>query len=398
MKIISTKLWHNNMVFQYKINKTEMGLMSHFRFNCLSNNVMLRIQKDGNLIGCVHGGNYFTAFTSSSPLLKNTDSKGLWEFTVFLLKAEGETLVDVEFIQEKMVDKVFYGDLHSHSICSTDAVNTFEEIEKEVVRQGNDFHAVTDHNSYAMNLQYGNKTSNVEFIYGVEMTNGFGHYNFLGKEIPVDECLVKGEEDFIEKILNHKKNGGYVTFNHPFSPKSRVCKLPITKEYCDFVEIWNGPWAIHNKIALKWWNNKLIEKIYFPICGGSDTHNLKDERYYGNPTNCIIAPFNEQQILLRQLKKGHSYILGKQNIIDVEFQDTIFGDTIEKSSFEIKFTAKENYNLHIISNNHTIVKSINDVSGKFSMEDQLFIRFEAYDKNNNCVFISNPIFSPSFWL
>ncbi len=293
--------------------------------------------------------------------------------------------------------KVYYGDLHSHSIYSSDAVNTLEEIENRVLEIGNDFHAVTDHNSFEMNFQLKNKKSEIEFIYGVEMTNLFGHYNFLGREIPVEGFEVECEEKFIEKILLHKENGGYVTFNHPFSPKSCLCMLPITKEYCDFVEIWNGTWATHNKIALKWWHNQLLEDVYFPITGGSDTHDIKEKiKNYGNPTNCVIAPSKEQQVLLSQIKKGHSYILGAPRIIDIEFEDVIFGETIDLEGFKIKFSSEKDYNVHVITNLDKKVYSINDMPSEFEMKNYTFIRFEAYDDVNNCVLITNPIFSKGF--
>ncbi len=295
----------------------------------------------------------------------------------------------------KTINTVYYGDLHSHSIFSGDAVNTLEEIENRVLEIGNDFHAVTDHNSFEMNFELKNKTSNVEFFYGVEMTNGFGHYNFLGREVPVDSCEVETEEDLINKLLLHKKQGGYVTFNHPFSPKSRICVLPIIKEYCDFVEIWNGPWATHNKIALKWWHKKLLENIYFPITGGSDTHNIKDEKNYGNPVNCVIAPCNEQQILLSQIKKGHSYLLGTPKIINIEFDDIIFGDVIESDKFKIKFKAEKDYRVEVVTNLDRTVYSIKNMPSEFEMKEYTFIRFEAYE-DDTCVLISNPIFSRNF--
>ncbi len=395
MKIIDTTLSHNRMVFQKIISKTEMGQLSHFRFSSISDNVMLRVKRNDKEVCCVKNGSYYTSFLDASENVEKVDSAGEWELTIFLLKAEKETQVTVEFYNESLVNKTFYGDLHSHSICSTDAVNTFAEIEEAVLKVGNDFHAVTDHNSYAMNYQYSNKQSDIEFIYGVEMTNSYGHYNFLGIEKPVDECAVSSEEEFIEKILEHRKNGGYVTFNHPFSPKSRICKLPIVKEYCDFVEIWNGPFAIHNKIALKWWHKNLINKIYFPICGGSDTHNLKDDRYYGNPTNCIIAPFKERKMLLSQLKKGHNYLLAHPKIIDIKFYDLIFGDTTDKEFIKIRFESEKEYDLHVVSDIDRIVYNIKEAPEEFCIKDKMFIRFEAYE-GDECVFVSNPIFTELF--
>ncbi len=395
MKIINTELMNENLVCMKNFTVAETGLMSCFCFNCNTDKAILRIKKDGVIIGEVVSGEYNTSYTAASKELIKTDSMGEWEFIVYLLEGGLETQVEVELKHEKLPNKIYYGDLHSHSICSGDAVNTLEEIEDKVLEIGNDFHAVTDHNSYAMNFQFKNKKSETEFIYGVEMTNAFGHYNFLGREIPVETCLLKTEQELIDKILAHKENGGYVTFNHPFSPKSRICILPIIKEYCDFVEIWNGPWATHNKIALKWWHKQLLENKYFPITGGSDTHNINDERYYGNPVNCVIAPYNEQQVLLSQIKKGHSYLLGTPKIIEIEFNDVIFGDTLEKDKFTIKFKAEKDYKVNVITNLDNKEYSINDMPSEFEMKNYTFIRFEAYE-GEECVFVSNPIFSTRF--
>lgn len=395
MKIIDTKLMCNNLSTVKRITEEKAGYTLYFSFKCNSNKAILRIKKDNEIIGEVLSGEYSTDFYSSSKELLKTDSKGQWEFVVYLLESLDETKVEVEILDNQLPNYIFYGDLHSHSICSDDAVNTFEEIENKVLSIGNNFHAITDHNSYSMNFQYKNKKSNIEFIYGIEMTNDYGHYNFLGKEIPVDTCTIYNEENLIDKILSHKKNGGYVTFNHPFSPKSRICTLPIIKEYCDFVEIWNGPWATHNKIALKWWHKQLLENIYFPICGGSDTHNILDYKNYGNPVNCIIAPINIQNILLSQLKNGHSYLLSSPKIIEIEFYDVIFGDTIDKNLFKLKFNSNKNFKINIVSNLDNKEYFINDLPEVFDMKNYSFLRFEAYDEDE-CIFISNPIFSKKF--
>ncbi len=395
MEIINTKLMYENLVTRKIIEETKMGLIYHFCFNCSSKKAILRIKKDGKIIGEVKSGEYFTSYISKSKELIKTDSKGQWEFIVYLLEAHKGVDVVLTISKERLPNNVYYGDLHSHSICSSDAVNTFEEIENKVVSIGNDFHAITDHNSYAMNFQFSSKKSNVEFIYGVEMTNRFGHYNFLGKEMPFESCNVNDEIEFINKLLFHKKNGGYVTFNHPFSPKSRVCILPITHTYCDFLEVWNGPWATHNKIALKWWHKKLLDNVFFPICGGSDTHNIADERNYGNPTNCIIAPYNEQGVLLSQLKKGHCYLISTPKIIEVIFENIIFGDVTEKEIIKLTFKSKKDYKIKVITNLDNKVYFINNIPSEFEMKGYTFIRFEGYDEDE-CVFISNPIFSNKF--
>lgn len=395
MILLDDKLIEENLVITKNIIETEMGLTSHFCFHSTSNNAILRIKKDDKVIGEVTKGTYFTSYNLADIELCKTDSKGNWEFTVYLLSSKEEADIKVTFDTNKMNTNVYYGDLHSHSICSGDAINTFDEIENRVIQLGNDFHAITDHNSYAMNFQYKNKKSTIEFIYGVEMTTRFGHYNFLGREVPVDKCSVKSEDDLISKIVQHRANEGYVTFNHPFSPKSRICTLPIIDKYCDFVEIWNGPWAIHNKIALKWWHKKLMEGIYLPICGGSDTHNIKDSRNYGNPVNCVIAPYNEQSLILNSIKNGHSYLLRAIKIIEIEFEDVIFGDTTNKDILAIQFKAEKNYNIHVITDKTEKIYSISDIPKIFEMRNTKFIRFEAYD-DDECVFISNPIFSIKF--
>lgn len=394
MKIIEAKLKKDDLIINKDIIVTEIGTISHFCFNSSSENGVLRIKKDGKIIGEVTKGEYFTSYISSNGGLCKTNSNGHWEFTVFLLRAE-EVDVEVTFTTELMKNKIYCGDLHSHSICSSDAVNTFKEIEEKVICIGNDFHAITDHNTYAMNFQYKNKTSNVEFIFGAELSNSSGHFNFLGKETPVDNCYIETDEDLINKMITHKKNGGYVTFNHPFSAKSKICLLPIKHEYCDFIEIWNGPWATHNKIALKWWHRQLQQNVYYPISGGSDTHNIKENRNYGNPVNCVLAPYNEQSVILSQIKKGHSYLLGLPKIIEIEFDDVIFGDKTNNNFVRIEFKAKKDYSVHVISNIDENTYSIYDMPKVFDMKNISFIRFEAYD-GEECVFISNPIFSEKF--
>lgn len=396
---IDFKLSRDNMIYKEYFHKVEIGLRSNFYFNCDCESVELRIIRNKKIIGTVKQGEYFTSYTDSSKEIEKAKSEGEWEFIFYLLKDHEPVYVNFTFEQKEIKNKIYRGDLHSHSICSEDAVNTFKEIENEVLRLGNDFHAVTDHNSFVMNLQYLSKTSNVEFIYGVEMTNRYGHYNFLGVEIPVDTCQVETEDKLLEKIIKHKANGGYVTFNHPFSPKSRICRLPINKKYCDFIEIWNGPWEIHNIVALKWWHKQLLNNVYYPICGGSDTHDLKDSRYYGNPTNCILAPYNEQKVLLTQLKKGHSYILSEKERVNIETENVIFGDILDNIcniSFNLKFASKNAKDkLHVITEKDKKVYFLNEAPTSYTIDDNKFIRFEAYDEYGNCIFISNPIFGNS---
>lgn len=381
------------MVYVKKICVSEDGLVSYFGFDCSSESVALRIVHNGKIIGTIKKGEYFTSYIDSSKELEKVKSNGEWEFVFYLLEYCKSIDVNFSFEQRKIDNKVYCGDLHSHSICSPDATNTFIEIENEVLRLKNDFHTITDHNSFAMNLQYLNKTSQVEFIYGVEMTNRYGHYNFLGVEIPVDTCVINTEEELIEKIVTHRNNGGYVTYNHPFSPKSRICRLPFDKSYCDFVEIWNGPWDTHNIIALRWWHKQLVKNIYYPICGGSDTHTLNEAKVYNNPTNCIFAPYKEQQILLSQLKKGHSYILSEKGRVDIKTDKVIFGDSVSNTNFYLEFSSKNEMDkLYIITENSQEIYLLNEAPTNYKINNNKFIRFEGYDESGNCILISNPIF------
>lgn len=221
------------------------------------------------------------------------------------------------------------GDFHCHTRSSGDGRYLVSELAEKARELGLDFITTTDHNSIVANFV---EEESLLVIPGLELTNKFGHCNMLGKKVPLTDFTVKTYEQELDKIDEAQKNGAAFVANHPFSPKSRSWLVPILDVMPDMVEIWNGPWGMHNRVAFEWWIDLLNSGKYIPAIGGSDFHFEDEDKALNRPTNQLEVRYNNPDGILESALAGKTII--KDTDIDLKY--TISDDKIHLDITNVK--------------------------------------------------------------
>lgn len=109
--------------------------------------------------------------------------------------------------------------------------------------------------------------------------------------------------------------GAFVSINHP-KPFGPSWDYPGVMGY-HAVEVWNGPWAGRNAVALAYWETLLRQGKRIVAVGGSDTHVLDGQARnaaaprLGQPTTWIGMQSGEPRTVervLAALKAGRCFV------------------------------------------------------------------------------------------
>jgi PHP domain-containing protein len=205
------------------------------------------------------------------------------------------------------------GDLHCHTRYS-DGDSWPSEMLHAGAEAGLDFLGVTDHNNVAHHAEYGPGGGDFPIVIpGVEVTTYGGHWNAWGTnrwwEFRTPEARA------VERAMSEAAEAGaFVSVNHPkpFGP---------AWEYDDIssmhaIEVWNGPWAGLNSVALSLWEARLRAGQRLVAVGGSDAHVLRsrdrDPRHadqVGTPTTWVQAgPGADAGAILEAMRAGRTFV------------------------------------------------------------------------------------------
>ena len=204
------------------------------------------------------------------------------------------------------------GDLHCHTRYS-DGDSWPGEMLHAAVEAGLEFLGVTDHNNVAHHAEYGPGGGDLPIVIpGVEVTTYGGHWNAWGTdrwwEFRTPEARAV-ERAMVEAM----EAGAFVSVNHPkpFGPPWDYDDVRAMHA----VEVWNGPWAGLNSVALAFWEARLSAGQRLVAVGGSDTHLLRsrdpDPRHaqLGSPTTWVEAgPNPSVRTILDGMRAGRTFI------------------------------------------------------------------------------------------
>jgi hypothetical protein len=164
------------------------------------------------------------------------------------------------------------GDLHCHTLYS-DGDSWPVEMLHAAAEAGLEFLGVTDHNNVRHQSAYGPGGGGLPIVVpGVEVTTYGGHWNAWGTDRWWE--FREPEARAVEATMREAAAAGaIVCVNHP-KP------LGPPWEYADIggfhaIEVWNGPWAWLNNVALAFWEDRLRRGERIVAVGGSDMHYLK---------------------------------------------------------------------------------------------------------------------------
>lgn len=217
----------------------------------------------------------------------------------------------------------YKGDFHTHTTLS-DGKETRASAMEKAVQMELDFYVPTEHNL----LHTGWCTNQMCILPGIEITTEKGHFNLFGvNRIPkrlLDIVSCNGEdivEQYVDETIKEAREEGWiVSINHPFLTIWSWRCPDINLDEIDCIEIINDPTYTDGPKS----NDKAISfldllwedghKVYG--VGGSDSHNLIEERYegaelpsiVGDPGTYVHCTKLTPAKLMSQVKKGHMYI------------------------------------------------------------------------------------------
>lgn len=191
--------------------------------------------------------------------------------------------------------KWYKGDFHTHTRLS-DGKETVRNAMKKAMDMDMNFYVPTEHNA----VHTGWVDTGVCIIPGVEITLDWGHYNLFGiTERPalLDAMMMTADRDklaeYMLTIIEEANEKGWpVSINHPFLHvwKWHLNQVSLDKVQC--LEIINDPtydYAVEsNDKAISYLDALWQDGHRIIGIGGSDSHNLIDERYT-NATEPSIA-------------------------------------------------------------------------------------------------------------
>jgi hypothetical protein len=205
------------------------------------------------------------------------------------------------------------GDLHCHTRYS-DGDSWPIEMLHAGTEAGLDFLGVTDHNQVGHHAEYragGNGRPIV--VPGVEVTTYGGHWNAWGTDRWWE--FRTPEASAVEQaMIDAAASGAFVSVNHPkpFGPAWQYDGITAMHA----VEVWNGPWAGLNVVALEFWESRLLAGQRLVAVGGSDTHflrstdpDLRHGRGLGTPTTWVEAgPHPDAAAIVAGMHSGRMFV------------------------------------------------------------------------------------------
>lgn len=243
------------------------------------------------------------------------------------------TLSDSPRPDAQKSDGWYRGELHCHSVHS-DGDSDPQELVALAESLGLDFLAITDHNNITHLAALNEIDSRLMLIPGYEVTTYKGHWNIWGGAGWIDFRILSPER--MSEAVQAARSAGYlVSCNHP-RPYGPPWEYEQVEGY-QCVEVWNGPWALFNSVALEFWESRLRAGHRLTAVGGSDAHFLKREHMaqMGQPTlwiHCDGAPSPAK--LLENLRAGHVFISAATDgpRLTLSVGAAMMGDSIDRPS------------------------------------------------------------------
>ncbi len=216
----------------------------------------------------------------------------------------------------------YRGDLHLHSIFS-DGQWTPAQLVAQARANGLDFMGTSDHNTNAATRVFGHHVPDGFLVVsGEEVTTRNGHWLATGTTPGTwVDWRYRAKDHVLHRFTDLTRSlGGAAIAAHPFVPVAGTrWDFSPTYAWMDAVEVWNGPWAIWNQLAVAAWHTQLAGGHYTPAVGNSDSHH--DGQVVGLPQTVYRAESLSTAAIMAAVKGGHCWI-AESSGVDLTFTAT----------------------------------------------------------------------------
>jgi hypothetical protein len=210
----------------------------------------------------------------------------------------------------------YRGDLHSHTIHS-DGQLTIADRVRGAVERGQDFLAITDHNTVSHFRELDSWPDVIAPIRGIEVTTFHGHFNCYGVGELVDWRDAARGSGATRIVDAAHRLGGLISINHPSAfgdPWCGGCHWDYALfDYAtiDAIEIWNGRWRMpesDNNGALAFWTDLLDAGFRPTAVSGTDSHSAEEDEYVALPMNYVFAGGRDEGSILDGIRRGRVFL------------------------------------------------------------------------------------------
>ena len=210
----------------------------------------------------------------------------------------------------------YRGDLHSHTVHSDGQITVADRV-RGAVERGQDFLAITDHNTISHHREVEAWPDVITPIRGSEVTTFHGHINCFGLAEAIDwrdDARGRGAASIVEQA--HRQDA-LVSINHPSAfgdPWCSGCHWDFAQvDYATFdaIEVWNGRWAepeTDNGGALAFWTDLLDAGMRPTGVSGTDSHSAEEDDYPALPMTYVHAGDRDEASILDGIRRGRVYL------------------------------------------------------------------------------------------
>ena len=192
-------------------------------------------------------------------------------------------------------------DLHVHTRCSRDSVNSIEEINRRCRDLSLDGYAVCDHDSIDSLTEAEASSRGLIVVPGLEVTARGAHVLCFDPSeiIPVGLSIV----ETVERI---HAQAATAVLAHPYAiPRSMVRLREAEDAGFDAIEVANSAQIPFDLVM--GWNQDLAEKLGLPQTGGSDSHIPET---FGRAYTMVESASREPEDVIKAIKEGRTNVVG----------------------------------------------------------------------------------------
>ena len=210
----------------------------------------------------------------------------------------------------------YRGDLHSHTVHSDGDITVADRV-RGAVERGQDFLAITDHNTISHFRELDAWPPVITPIRGSEVTTFNGHMNCFGLHEVIDWRGIRRGSGAARIIEQAHVQDALISINHPSAfgdPWCGSCHWDFALvDYAsiDAIEVWNGRWRMpesDNNGALAFWTDLLDAGFRPTAISGTDSHSAEEDDYIALPLNYVHAADRSEGAILDGIRRGHVYL------------------------------------------------------------------------------------------